>query len=177
MIIRQVQTHEIDLYVKHLLAHMSESGLNGNIVYTPYPRGYVHPVEKMHENLTERLNKNLNELKWGRAFVAEVDGVIVGHLDLHGHHIESSLHRCKLGMGIDSKYRGLGVGTKLMTTTIEWLKNETEIDWIDLYTFSHNLPAIKLYEKVGFKKVGMVEDLFRVDGESIHDWQMVLRIR
>lgn len=163
-------------YVEHLHTHMSESGID-DIVYTPFEIGFNHPKEKMKEKITERFGFPLDKTNWQRAFVATVDEKIVGHLDLQGHHLESSLHRCRLGMGLDKGFRSKGIGSKLMKAAIDWVTNTTSIDWIDLYTFEHNESAIALYKKFGFVTVGKVEDLFRVNGQKISDYQMVLNVR
>lgn len=166
---------QIDLYIKHLHQHMSESGID-DIVYTPYHRGFKHPLKEMKNKTKERLKLKLTELNWVRVFGAFENEKLLGHLDLRGAHLPTSLHRCQLGIGLDKHARGRGLGNELMLAAIEWVKNETELEWIDLNTFSHNKAALELYKKCGFIQVGCVEDMFRVDGEQIADLQMTLKI-
>lgn len=173
--VTQLLKENLDEYVRHLHQHMNDSGLD-DIIYTPYKIGHNHPIDEMRESITKRMNTELNSLNWERAFIVKVENHIIGHLDLRGEHLESSLHRCRLGMGLDKEYRGQGLGAMLINEAIKWLKAETAIDWIDLYTFSHNYAAIKLYKKCGFIEVGSISDRFRVDGISITDLQMTLKI-
>lgn len=49
------------------------------------------------------------------------------------------------------KYRGKGIGTKLINGLIKWLKPK-KIKKIDIVVFIDN-PAKKLYEKIGFKPI------------------------
>ena len=53
------------------------------------------------------------------------------------------------------KYRKNGVGSMLLSKLIEYSKLNTGISSITLEVNNNNLPAIKLYEKYGFKNVGL----------------------
>jgi RimJ/RimL family protein N-acetyltransferase len=164
-----------EAYAEHLCRHMSESGID-NIIYTPYRRHHPHSAQNFLEQMLPRMQSDLLTPHWERVFVAKIEGKIVGHLDLRGPAHDTGLHRCRLGMGLDPEARGQGLGSELLRKAISWVKSETQIDWIDLYTFSHNHPAISLYKKFGFRQVGLIEDLFRIDGESISDYSMALKI-
>lgn len=70
-----------------------------------------------------------------------------------------------------------GWGLRLITEALSWARQCPTIEWIDLYVFVHNKPAIDLYTKVGFLEVGRVADMFRVKGQKIEDIQMVINLR
>ena len=53
------------------------------------------------------------------------------------------------------KFRRQNVGSILLSNLIEMSKSEIGITSITLEVNSNNIPAIKLYEKFGFKKVGL----------------------
>ena len=53
------------------------------------------------------------------------------------------------------KYRRQNIGSILLSNLIEMSKSEIGITSITLEVNSNNIPAIKLYEKFGFKKVGL----------------------
>lgn len=175
MRIQQLQFEQIEPYAKHIIKHMSESGID-NLVYVPRDRGYVYDLEEMKEKISKRMKIELTMPGWERAFVIWDEEKIVGHLQLRAPNLENSMHRNLVGIGLDLECRGKKLGTKLMEAGIEWLKKETKVEWLDLNVFSHNLPAIALYKKLGFKEVGRVVDMFRVDGESICDLHMTLKL-
>ncbi len=54
-------------------------------------------------------------------------------------------------MFTDSEYRGLGINGLIVDKLLEWSK-EQGFKEIRLTVYEDNLPAIKAYEKVGFKK-------------------------
>ncbi len=53
------------------------------------------------------------------------------------------------------KFRRQNIGSILLSNLIEMSKSEIGITSITLEVNSNNIPAIKLYEKFGFKKVGL----------------------
>jgi ribosomal protein S18 acetylase RimI-like enzyme len=79
-------------------------------------------------------------------------------------------------MGIERSHRSQGWGLRLITEALSWASQWPTIEWIDLYVFAHNKPAIDLYTKVGFLEAGRVVDMFRVKGQKIEDIQMVIKL-
>ncbi|MFK7824371.1 MAG: N-acetyltransferase family protein [Oligoflexales bacterium] len=135
-------------------------------------------VSQLKADIESGMMREVGEVSWARFWVLkDAEDGISGHLYLKGSPYRSSRHRCRLGMGIEPAVRGRGFGEKLISEAFAWLKTQAIIEWVELYVFEHNLPAIKLYEKMGFGKVGIVQDLFRVNGHSINDAIMTLRLK
>jgi ribosomal-protein-alanine N-acetyltransferase len=71
---------------------------------------------------------------------------------------------------IDENFRGRGLGERLLRTVIEDMKQffaqyNNTLRKVLVTTGDDNEPAKKLYEKVGFKKVAVLADLF-AEGEN-----------
>ena len=64
----------------------------------------------------------------------------------------------------------------LIESIVDWAKKETDIEQIDLWVLSENHPAIRLYNKLGFQKIGVVEDMFRIDGSALDYTMMAKKI-
>ncbi len=79
------------------------------------------------------------------------------------------------GHGIERRARGQGHGRALIEGRSAWARDHG-LAWIDLGVFAHNASARALYAKVGFVEVGTTRDQFRVDGTSIDDVAMTLRL-
>lgn len=88
-----------------------------------------------------------------------------------------SNHRALLGMGVGARHRGKGIGEQLLKSMLEWMRNNTAIEYLDLWVMSDNIPAIRLYEKLGFIVCGDIRDMYRFDGKSISESMMSLRVR
>lgn len=170
-----VKLGDLEKYVEHIIDHMKESGQN-NIYFSPLPSSFYINKSEMFDKIGKRWQQPLTNCNWERAWIVKDNDKIVGHLDIRGNDISSSSHRCFLGMGLMSLYRGKGLGTQLMNETIKWCRQQEQIEWIDLGVFHKNYPAIKLYEKIGFQKIGIIIDRFRVEGVSINDIQMTLNV-
>ncbi len=54
-------------------------------------------------------------------------------------------------LGVNTEYTKQGIGVKLLNSALK-LAEEKEKDYLRLFVIDYNLPAIKLYEKFGFKK-------------------------
>ncbi len=169
--IRLANQNDIPQLIAHEINHMRELGYN-NLPAHPFPTDY--PFDSSIEKKSIPFEKNLDIPGWKRSIIAIDGNKIIAHLNLNGN-IQTDLHRCRLGMGIDSNYRGIGLGKKLIQFAIDFCKTN-QIEYIDLSVFAHNLPALKLYKSIGFVERGIVEDCFRMNEIIIDDIQMTLKI-
>lgn len=69
-----------------------------------------------------------------------------------------------IGIGNES-YRGVGIGREALSLTIEFGFEELNLHRIQLTVLSYNTPAIKLYEKVGFKREGTYREFIHRDNK------------
>jgi len=113
-------------------------------------------------------------VNWGEAFlVAEVDGEVVGYV----------MCRVELGLGVIVKglvrrghvislavlpeHRRKGIATALMKEALKVLRDKYGCKEVYLEVRVSNLPAIKLYEKLGFKRVKIIP-MYYADGEDAY---------
>ena len=90
--------------------------------------------------------------------VADMDGEIVGFLSMEVHR-EDMEYIYLDDFCVDVKYRGMGVGSRLLTAAEEYA-NKLNIDTIALHVEKENVAAMRLYERRGYT-------LFRDDGSRI----------
>jgi ribosomal protein S18 acetylase RimI-like enzyme len=84
--------------------------------------------------------------------VAEYNGGIIGNISINRKPFRWS-HVAVLGIIIKKGYRSMGLGSILIKTMIEIAKKDPKIKILCLDVYSENNKAIKLYERLGFKKV------------------------
>lgn len=173
--IRLIKETEADLYVQHQLRLSSESGQDGDILFEPYSIHHKHDALEMKQRTEQAIKAPIGSQGWRRFWALEIDGVIRGDISLGGSGFPATSHRVQLGMGIERPFRGQGYGKKMIQTVIEWSR-EQQFIWLDLRVFAHNAPARALYSKMGFREVGTMIDLFRIDNQSIDDVMMVLKL-
>ena len=106
-------------------------------------------------------------------FVAVTDGEVVGWCDISPFRSEGFQHRGELGMGVCQRYRRLGIGQQLAARTIQRAK-EKGLERIELEVFASNVPAIKLYEKMGFVTEGVKKKARKMDSNYDDVVEMVL---
>jgi RimJ/RimL family protein N-acetyltransferase len=104
------------------------------------------------------------EEKWIRSFndnpdslllVAEIKGEIIGVLNFNNYPKQRFSHAGEMGMSVHHKYRGKGIGSRLLNELIDWAEKNEKIEKICLRVFTRNLPAIGLYKKFGFVQEGL----------------------
>ena len=178
---REAQLTDAPKYCEHLARHFAESGREGDIIFHPLGKAQelVEPEARAQHivKLETAWSTNLDEVGWIKSWVLESNAESVGHLELKSSNIKTGLHRCTLVIGLEQKAREQGWGQKLCEEGIAWARRQKGLVWIDLYVFAHNVRARKLYSQIGFRETGTVEDLFRVNGVSIDDVHMCLKLR
>lgn len=118
------------VYGKHPTAEMILSYINGGYMY------YVEDKRKMIAAvaLTPFQNSDYREVEW--SVDLDDDEVFVVHI-----------------LCVDPKHQGTGISKRIMDLVVELARN-MDMKAIRLDALCCNEPAIKLYEKYGFTKMG-----------------------
>lgn len=139
----------------------------------------INKKKSLKEEL-DWLKEHLVKIKKKKAvfLVAEYNNEIVGStgIDLNRGKKE---HVGEFGITIRKDYRGVGLGKYLMGEVIKLartkLKPKTWI--IRLSVFATNKPAIRLYERCGFKIVAKIPKQVKHKGKLIDEIIMLLNIK
>jgi RimJ/RimL family protein N-acetyltransferase len=101
----------------------------------------------------------------GVMLIALDDERVVGWCDVRRNDHEISKHCGTLGMGLLLDYRGQGLGTKLITQTLDAIRaSDLGISRVELTVWGSNTRAAGLYEKAGFVYEGRKVGARKVDG-------------
>jgi ribosomal protein S18 acetylase RimI-like enzyme len=79
-------------------------------------------------------------------------------------------------MGVLESYRHQGIGTRLITAALNRAKARG-LERVELEVFDSNVPAIDLYEKMGFSREGIKIASVRIDGVDFNTVQMALFLK
>ncbi len=122
--------------------------------------------------------------KWGEAFyVAVVGSEVVGYVMSRVEHGISVFNSFKLvrkghivSIAVLPEHRRKGIGTALMKAALKSLREIYGCDEVYLEVRVSNIPAIRMYERLGFKKVKIVP-MYYLDGEDAYIMAVNLRER
>ena len=126
------------------------------------------------EKTTERIQKHNDKGKL--LLLAEVDGILAGTTDISHDDKKRIRHVGQLGMSILKEYRGIGVGSALLQTAIDWAKQDPVIEKIGLGVHDTNIAAIGLYKKMGFVEEGRRIKEIKTAPNEYNDIVMMYRL-
>ena len=108
--------------------------------------------------------------------VCFVEGKIAGNCMICFNSLIKTRHRAELAIGILREYWSLGIGSAMVAELIRGAKElgvlQLELDYIE-----GNDRAKGLYEKMGFRRVGVKPDAIRLkDGKMLNEISMVKKL-
>ncbi len=118
------------------------------------------PIEEVEKLVRESIhNKNA-------CYVAVASGQVVGWCLILQSSRKVFSHCATLGMGVVKDFRGKGIGSSLIKTALSRAK-ANGMERIELEVFENNAPALRLYEKIGFKREGRKVRAAKLSGEYL----------
>ena len=174
--IKQIKEEQFPRFFKYLTVHLAENGQNG-FFFQPLSIEQSKFDKEWEKKFSIGLEKEKGEEGWRILWLAtNQENQIVGHIDIRGRPEPNTPHRVLLGMGVDSKFRKLKIGEKLLLFIIDYCKKQSDISWLDLDVMSNNIPAIRLYEKIEFQVLSRTDDMFRIGGDAYGHTSMTLNV-
>lgn len=127
------------------------------------------------EQLANRIEAT-NRTRHSVVLLGKIDSVIVSTGSLYGNDRARLAHHASLALSVSKSHWGLGIGTHTLNAMIEFARNSGILEILHLGVRSDNLRAIAIYERMGFRKIGLFEDYFKIDGVYYDEILMNLRL-
>jgi len=116
----------------------------------------------------EEIIKDYNNAKNKIFLIAELNGDMVGLLNVSASDKSRLKHCGDLGISVKKDHWGKGIGSSLMEAMLQWSRDTGIIRKINLNVQVDNELAISLYKKFGFEKEGLIKRDAYTDGQ-FHD--------
>jgi RimJ/RimL family protein N-acetyltransferase len=116
-------------------------------------------VEQEMEHI-KRVSNDANTLM----VLGLVDDNIVSIAQISAPNRKRIAHNSEVSISVKKEYWGNGIGSEVMEELIRLAKEHNTIKNISLGVKASNNNAIRMYEKFGFKKVGLHKDYFNING-------------
>jgi aminoglycoside 6'-N-acetyltransferase len=101
--------------------------------------------------------------------VIEVDGAVAGLVEYH-EELEPGYRHAGIDIFLDPVHHGRGIGTEAVRRVARFLIEERGHHRLTIDPAAANAAAIRAYEKVGFRPVGIMRRYERdADGDGWHD--------
>lgn len=106
-----------------------------------------------NEKEIEEMYENDRYSFWGVWYGGTLAGYLITYDSVDVHEI--------IKVGVDDEYRGRGLGGKLIEKSFESMETDLMLE-----VRESNKSAIRLYEKLGFRKIGLRRGYYRDTGED-----------
>ncbi|WP_051317101.1 GNAT family N-acetyltransferase [Ectobacillus panaciterrae] len=159
--IRTIRETDAEAFLKLCKTIDSETE---NMLYEEGERNLT--VEEQKESIRQHLQQ-LNST----ILVAEKNGKLAGYITATGETANRTKHTATISVGVLQSYAGMGLGTRLFEKLEKWAK-QAGIVRLELVVLSSNIPAIRLYRKMGFRVEGAKRGACLMDGVLYDDFLM-----
>ena len=160
MLIRKIRVEDAHNYLHMLLDLDNETKF---MMFEPGERST--DINNVKNTIEESINGD------NLILVAIENENIIGFLSLERGIPKRIKHTGYIVVGIRSKFRGRGIGSKLFSKLDEWA-NENNITRLELSVICSNTVAKHLYEKNGFKVEGVRKNSMIIDERYVDEFTM-----
>ncbi|KAF0223343.1 MAG: acetyltransferase [Erysipelotrichaceae bacterium] len=161
--IRKAKLSDAQIILDYLLVIGSESD---NLTFGAEGLGYT--VEEETKTI-DTISKSDNSVM----LLGFVDEQLVSVANLSGKSRERMKHYATLGISVRKSHWHQGIGKAMMKRLLAFAKKNSILEMIELEVRSDNQHAIHLYESLGFKQVGIMPKLMKINGSTYDTLVMV----
>lgn len=125
------------------------------------------------EKLDESAMKTLCQVQTIVHCLVNEENIVGGFYILHPNQIGRGAHIANATYAVSEEFRGYGLGRRLVEDSIWQAKEHGFCGFQFNAVVSTNEVAVKLYEQLGFKTVGMVPETFRLKDGTFADLKIM----
>ncbi len=119
--------------------------------------------------------ESMNASENAATLVCEVEGRIAGNCEVTRSAALITRHRAAIGIALLKEFWGQGIGTAMFREIEHIAKGWDDVSQLELEFVEGNTRARGLYEKMGFRIVGVRPDAFRLKDGTLHHEYIMMR--
>lgn len=140
---------------------------------TPFLGAYPEERESLTIEQEQGFLQRMLDAEGELSLVAEVDGHLAGNCQVTFSSRLKMRHRGRIAIGLRRAYWNLGLGTAMMRELIDVARRREGVIQLELECIEGNSRARALYEKLGFRIVGVMPNAIRLkDGTLLNEYLM-----
>ena len=116
----------------------------------------------------DRVRSELIDSEDSSVFVVEVDQTVVGAISYYEEPASDYRH-ASVDIFLATEWHGKGIGTDAVRTMVRYLIHDVGHHRLSIDPAADNTKAIRAYERVGFRRVGVMRDYERGPDGTWHD--------
>jgi RimJ/RimL family protein N-acetyltransferase len=167
MTIRKPSPKDAEMMIEYLNIVGGESD---NLLISP---GEFHLTVQEEQNYIENITNNENALM----LLGVVDNKIISISQISSPNRKRIQHNSDIAISVKKEFWNLGVGTAILGELLQFAREHELIKNVRLGVRAVNYNAIKLYEKCGFKPVGLHKDYFCINGNFYDEILMEQQVK
>jgi RimJ/RimL family protein N-acetyltransferase len=141
--------------------------ISGESDFLSFGRGEFELTEPEEQDFIRKCLASDNQL----FILGSIDDTIVAILSFSAGRRPRIRHSGEFSMSVRKQYWGLGIGSLMLDTLIDWARHTQIVKKINLRVRTDNQRAILLYERKGFAKEGTIRKEILLDGKYFdHHW-------
>ena len=161
LLVREASAEDVPALLEYIEAISGESD------FLSFGRGEFRLSESEEREVLLDYQRSTNKLY----ALGLIDSEIVSSLSFSAGSRPRIQHTGEFGMSVCKEYWGLGIGSAMLDTLLEWARATGIIVKINLRVRTDNQRAIQLYERIGFVREGTISKEIRLDGKYYdHHW-------
>ena len=140
-----------------------------NALVNQYQGWIPKTICDVHDFITNKVSNEINQPGTWFQFVIlkKDDNELIG--DIGVHFLSSDAFQVELGCTLSLKYHGKGYAFEAIKATIDYLFDELGKHRIVASIDSRNQPSIRLIERLGFRKKGLIKENSELNSEWVDD--------
>ncbi|MEO4055430.1 GNAT family protein [Solibacillus sp. CAU 1738] len=134
--------------------------------YEPLHRPDFYTVEAQRRKIAENLMLLAEKREFSFGIFAKGTNKLIGHISLYAVK-RLPYSSAFVGYSMDERYAGRGIATAATRAVVQFAFNQVGVHRVEAYVSPRNEASIRVLEKTGFTREGLLRKLLFINGEWV----------